>query len=78
VARLPHAECVNCVAFCPAMEGLLVTVSDDKTVKVWTSRALQRSRAPGGAWPGVRQQEGGQGLGSSSPGQGQEVMLSVS
>jgi len=42
VASLPHDSCVNCVAFSPATPGILATVSDDHTVKVWKSRALNR------------------------------------
>merc|ERR1712130_107050 len=42
VATLQHEECVNCVAFSPTNSALLVTVSDDKTIKLWMSKAEQR------------------------------------
>ena len=42
IATLQHEQCVNCVAFCPTNPNLLVTVSDDKTIKMWTSKAEQR------------------------------------
>ena len=42
VASLQHDQCVNCVAFSPTNPALLVTVSDDKTIKMWKSKAEQR------------------------------------
>jgi len=45
VASLQHDECVNCVAFCPTNPGLLVTVSDDKTIKLWMSKSEKRRGA---------------------------------
>lgn len=42
VATLQHDQCVNCVAFSPTNPALLVTVSDDKTIKLWTSKAEHR------------------------------------
>ncbi|KAF0301442.1 F-box/WD repeat-containing protein 5 [Amphibalanus amphitrite] len=38
LSRYPHADVVNAVAFNPADPGMMVTVSDDRTVKVWRSR----------------------------------------
>lgn len=42
VATLQHDQCVNCVAFSPTNPELLVTVSDDKSIKMWMSKAEQR------------------------------------
>lgn len=42
IAALQHDQCVNCVAFSSTNPGLLVTVSDDKTIKMWMSKAEQR------------------------------------
>ena len=42
VATLHHDQCVNCVAFSPTNPALLVTVSDDNTIKMWMSKAEQR------------------------------------
>jgi len=42
VATLQHDQCVNCVAFSPTHPALLVTVSDDNTIKMWMSKAEQR------------------------------------
>ena len=42
VATLHHDQCVNCVAFSPTNRALLVTVSDDNTIKMWMSKAEQR------------------------------------
>ncbi|XP_037081106.1 F-box/WD repeat-containing protein 5-like [Pollicipes pollicipes] len=38
LSKYPHDDVVNAVAFSPADPGVLVTVSDDCTVKVWRSR----------------------------------------
>ncbi|XP_012262746.1 F-box/WD repeat-containing protein 5 [Athalia rosae] len=40
LAKLPHADVVNSVAFNPSDPEMLVTTSDDYTVKVWRSRAM--------------------------------------
>lgn len=37
-----HAGVVNCVAFNPVNQQMLVSVSDDHTVRVWRSRQLSR------------------------------------
>ncbi|XP_076683454.1 F-box and WD repeat domain containing 5 [Andrena cerasifolii] len=40
LAKLPHSDVVNSVAFNPRDPEMLVTTSDDYTVKVWRSRAM--------------------------------------
>jgi len=42
LSELPHGECVNAAVFCPTNQQLLVSVSDDQSVKVWKSKALTR------------------------------------
>jgi len=37
-----HKACVNCVAFHPANSQVMVSVSDDKTIKIWKSKFLNR------------------------------------
>ncbi|XP_046398451.1 F-box/WD repeat-containing protein 5 [Ischnura elegans] len=39
LARLPHGDVVNAVAFDPRDSEVLLTASDDHTVKVWRSKA---------------------------------------
>uniref|UniRef100_A0A1B6DP33 F-box domain-containing protein n=2 Tax=Clastoptera arizonana TaxID=38151 RepID=A0A1B6DP33_9HEMI len=39
LAKYPHADVVNSVAFNPKDSGMLVTTSDDYSIKVWRSRA---------------------------------------
>ncbi|CAK9833884.1 F-box/WD repeat-containing protein 5 [Anthophora retusa] len=43
LAKFPHSDVVNSVAFNPRDPEMLVTTSDDYTVKVWRSRAMVRS-----------------------------------
>ena len=38
-----HSDVVNCVAFNPACEEMLVSASDDHTIRVWRSRQLSKS-----------------------------------
>lgn len=40
LAKFPHSDVVNSVAFNPRDPEMLVTTSDDYTVKVWRSRAV--------------------------------------
>ncbi|KAG9471360.1 hypothetical protein GDO78_015104 [Eleutherodactylus coqui] len=42
LATLPHDNVVNTVAFCPVNQELLLTASDDYTIKVWRSRRALR------------------------------------
>jgi len=42
VAQLRHEKCVNAAAFSTSNQQLMVTVSDDNTVKVWQSRNLMK------------------------------------
>uniref|UniRef100_A0A671YPV3 F-box and WD repeat domain containing 5 n=1 Tax=Sparus aurata TaxID=8175 RepID=A0A671YPV3_SPAAU len=47
LARLAHDDVVNSVAFSPADQELLLSASDDSTIKVWRSpRMLRLSQAP--------------------------------
>ncbi|XP_076238441.1 F-box and WD repeat domain containing 5 isoform X2 [Calliopsis andreniformis] len=43
LAKLPHSDVVNSVAFNSRDPEMLVTTSDDYTVKVWRSRAMVRA-----------------------------------
>ncbi|XP_044161996.1 F-box/WD repeat-containing protein 5 [Bufo gargarizans] len=42
LAHLPHDDVVNSVAFCPVDQELLLSASDDYTIKVWRSRRSLR------------------------------------
>ncbi|KAJ8346995.1 hypothetical protein SKAU_G00283960 [Synaphobranchus kaupii] len=47
LARLRHDDVVNSVAFSPADQELLLSASDDSTIKVWRSpRMVQLAQAP--------------------------------
>ena len=37
-----HTSVVNCVAFNPVNQQMLVSVSDDHTIRVWRSRQLSK------------------------------------
>ncbi|XP_043259076.1 F-box/WD repeat-containing protein 5 isoform X2 [Colletes gigas] len=43
LAKFPHSDVVNSVAFNPRDPEMLVTTSDDYTVKVWRSRSMVRT-----------------------------------
>lgn len=43
LAKFPHNDVVNSVAFNPRDPEMLVTTSDDYTVKVWRSRAMVKT-----------------------------------
>ncbi|XP_043275210.1 F-box/WD repeat-containing protein 5 isoform X2 [Venturia canescens] len=43
LTKFPHSDVVNSVAFNPRDPEMLVTTSDDFTVKVWRSRAMVKS-----------------------------------
>lgn len=43
LAKYPHEDVVNSVAFSPKSSDLLITASDDHTIKVWRSRATAKS-----------------------------------
>ncbi|KAL1124378.1 hypothetical protein AAG570_001007 [Ranatra chinensis] len=43
LAKLPHSDVVNSVAFNPVDPGMLITTSDDYLVKIWRSRAFMES-----------------------------------
>ncbi|XP_011504253.1 PREDICTED: F-box/WD repeat-containing protein 5 [Ceratosolen solmsi marchali] len=43
LAKFPHSDVVNSVAFNPRNPEMLVTTSDDYTIKVWRSRAMTKS-----------------------------------
>ncbi|XP_063289061.1 F-box/WD repeat-containing protein 5 [Pelobates fuscus] len=45
LATLPHEDVVNSVAFCPVDQELLLSASDDYTIKVWRSRRSLRASA---------------------------------
>jgi len=44
VAKLPHRECVNCVAFRPSDTSMCATASDDFSIKIWHSRKANLKR----------------------------------
>jgi len=44
VAKLPHKECVNCVAFRPPDTTMCATASDDFSIKIWHSRKANQKR----------------------------------
>lgn len=47
LARLAHDDVVNSVAFSPADQELLLSASDDSTIKVWRSpRMVRLSQTP--------------------------------
>lgn len=51
LAKFPHQDVVNAVAFNPKDPEMLITASDDFTLKIWRSRnrarqLLQQSRDP--------------------------------
>lgn len=43
LTKFPHSDVVNSVAFNPKDPEMLVTTSDDYTVKIWRSRAMVKS-----------------------------------
>ena len=47
LARLAHDDVVNSVAFSPADQELLLSASDDSTIKVWrSSHVVREAQAP--------------------------------
>ena len=42
IALLPHENVVNCVAVNPRDPSMAVSVSDDKSIKIWRSKAFSR------------------------------------
>lgn len=47
LAKLQHTDVVNSVAFSPADQELLLSASDDSTIKVWRSpRAMRLAQCP--------------------------------
>ncbi|XP_078472098.1 F-box/WD repeat-containing protein 5 isoform X1 [Lampetra fluviatilis] len=42
LGRLAHSDVVNCVAFNPADQEMLISASDDRNIKVWRSRRAMR------------------------------------
>ena len=61
LSRYPHQDVVNAVAFNPADPGMMVTVSDDRTIKVSGSALGPRGRGVGSG--GGRRR--GRGLGQT-------------
>ena len=51
LAKLQHDNVVNSVAFSPVEQELLLTASDDSTIKVWRSPRAVRARQPAGPRP---------------------------
>lgn len=43
LAKFPHTDVVNSVAFNPRDPEMLVTTSDDYTIKIWRSRAMVKT-----------------------------------
>ncbi|KAM8827508.1 F-box/WD repeat-containing protein 5 isoform 1-T2 [Spinachia spinachia] len=54
LARLAHDDVVNSVAFSPADQELLLSASDDSTIKVWRSPRMVRLTQPPGRPPRPR------------------------
>jgi len=48
LGKLAHTNVVNSVAFHPQNSSLLLSASDDNTIKVWRSKAFMRSLSSGG------------------------------
>ncbi|KAK3088736.1 hypothetical protein FSP39_023151 [Pinctada imbricata] len=50
--KFPHTDVVNCVAFNPRDSEMLVTVSDDQSIRIWRSRHHQKhlNKIPDTRW----------------------------
>ena len=46
VAKLPHKNMVNSLAFNPRDQGMLITACDDKTVRIWRSKGTSPKKTP--------------------------------